>query len=380
MTSVKGSNCYVSADFVMFWPKNLTNRANWRAVRRLKQILMVGALYSRVEVMGQPTMDDVAAKAGVSRALVSLVMRNSPRVSEHSREKVLAAASELGYRPNHWARSLASGQTGTVGIMLDDLHNPYFTEMAEGLAEVASVAGKQVLINSGWQREAGQIEAIESFLNLRTDGIVLGGPRLSVHVLDDFASQAPIVSVSTYDRSERFDTVSNDEVHGANLIVDHLVDLGHERIAHIDAGLAAGGPERRSGFSEAMMRYGLAPIVVDGDFNDDAGLAATSQLMALRTPPTAIFAGNDLAAIGVLTHLKNIGASVPDDVSVVGYDDTVLAGIGPVSLTTVHQPRQRLGRLAMELLLERLAGRTEARHELIEPRLVTRSSTGRVRS
>ncbi len=329
--------------------------------------------------MGQPTMDDVAAKAGVSRALVSLVMRDSPRVSDRSREKVLAAAAELGYRPNLWARSLASGQTHTVGVMIDDLHNPYFTEMAEGIAEAASAAGMQLLINSGWQREAGQIEAIEAFLNLRTDGVVLGGPRLSAHVLDEFASQVPTVSVSTYGRSDRFDTVSNDEVHGANLVVDHLVDLGHERIAHIDAGHAAGGPERRSGFIEAMMRYGLAPIVVEGDFNEAAGLAAAEQLMALKTPPTAIFAGNDLAATGVLTYLKIIGARVPDDVSVVGYDDTLLAGIGPVSLTTVHQPRQQLGQFAMELLLERLAGRTDARHELIQPRLVTRSSTGRVK-
>lgn len=328
--------------------------------------------------MGQPTMDDVAAKAGVSRALVSLVMRDSPRVSDRSREKVLAAATELGYRPNLWARNLASGQTRTIGVMLDDLHNPYFTEMAEGLAESASNAGLQILINSGWQRETGQVEAIESFLNLRTDGIVLGGPRLSEHLLEEFASQVPTVSVSSYGRSDHFDTVSNDEVHGANLVVDHLVDLGHERIAHIDAGLAAGGPERRSGFIEAMTRYGLAPIVVEGDFNEDAGNAAAKQLMSLKTPPTAIFAGNDLAATGVLTYLKTIGASVPDDVSVVGYDDTLLAGIGPVSLTTVHQPRQQLGRLAMELLLERLAGRSEARHELIEPRLVTRSSTGRV--
>ena len=330
--------------------------------------------------MGQPTMDDVAAKAGVSRALVSLVMRDSPRVSDRSREKVLAAASELGYRPNLWARSLASGQTHTVGVMLDDLHNPYFTEMTEGLAEAAAAAGMQVLVNSGWQRESGQAKAIESFLNLRTDGIVLGGPRLSADVIEGFASQVPTVSVSIYSRSDHFDTVSNDEIHGANLIVDHLVDLGHERIAHIDAGLAAGGPERRSAFIDAMMRYGLAPIVVEGDFNDDAGQAATAQLMSLRTPPTAIFAGNDLAATGVLTHLNNIGASVPGDVSVVGYDDTLLAGIGPVSLTTVHQPRQQLGRFAMELLLERLAGRSDARHELIEPRLVIRSTTGRVKT
>lgn len=324
-------------------------------------------------------MDDVAARAGVSRALVSLVMRDSPRVSAASRGKVLAAASDLGYRPNLWARNLASGQTHTIGVMLNDLHNPYFTEMAEGVAAAATEAGLQILINSGWQREAGELNAIEALLDLRTDGIVLGAPRLSPDVLNDFASQAPIVGVSNYSRPSSFDTVSNDETHGANLVVDHLVDLGHERIAHIDAGQAAGGPERRSGFIGAMVRYGLAPIVVDGDFTEEAGWNAAGQLMALRNPPSAIFAGNDLAAIGVLAQLSQIGVRVPDDVSVVGYDDTVLAGIGTLSLTTIHQPRQQLGRRAMELLLERIAGRSEARHELVEPRLVTRSSTGRAK-
>lgn len=322
-------------------------------------------------------MDDVAARAGVSRALVSLVMRNSPRVSTQSRERVLAAAAELGYRPNVLARNLASGQTHTVGVMLNDIHNPYFTEMAEGVTAAAAEAGLQVLLNSGWQREDGENQAIEALLNMRTDGIVLGGPRLPLEVLADFAAQTPTVSVSTYGRPEQFDTVCNDEVHGANLVVDHLVDLGHERIAHI-SGIAAGGPERRSAFSEAMIRAGLAPITVDGDFHEDAGLQAAERLMNLQTPPSAIFAGNDLSAIGVLTYLRTAGIRVPEDVSVVGYDDTLLAGIGPVSLTTVHQPRQQIGRRAMELLLERIDGRVESRHELIEPRLVTRSSTGRV--
>ncbi|MGH1488982.1 MAG: LacI family DNA-binding transcriptional regulator [Acidimicrobiales bacterium] len=328
--------------------------------------------------MGQPTMDDVAAKAGVSRALVSLVMRDSPRVSDQSREKVLAAAAELGYRPNLWARNLASGQTKTVGVMLNDLHNPYFTEMAEGVAAAAAESDMQILINSGWQREAGEVEAIDALLNLRTDGIVLGGPRLSLEVLGQIAAQIPTVSVSTYGSPDSFDTVSNDEAFGGDLVVDHLVDLGHERIAHINAGQAAGGPERRAGFVDAMMRYGLAPIVVEGDFNEAAGYEAAGQLMALRQPPTAIYAANDLAAIGVLARLQSLGVKVPDDISVVGYDNTVLAGTGAVSLTTLHQPRQQLGRRAMELLLERIGGRTEARHQLIEPRLIARSTTSRV--
>lgn len=321
-------------------------------------------------------MDDVAAHAGVSRALVSLVMRDSPRVSDHSRKKVLASANELGYRPNAWARNLASGQTNTIGVMLNDLHNPYFTELAEGVAATAAENGMEVLITSGWQRESGEHAAIDTLLNLRTDGIVIGAARFSGEVFDEVAQQLPAVAVANFHRPDSMDTVCNDEAHGAELVVEHLTSLGHDRIAHIDAGNAPGAPERRRGFMSAMSERGLAPIVFEGDFNEHAGHDAAEQLMRLKQPPTAIFAANDLSATGVLAHLRSIGARVPDDVAVVGYDDTLLAGLGTLSLTTVHQPRQLFGQRATELLLERIKGRTAAKHELIQPRLVVRSSTG----
>ncbi len=323
-------------------------------------------------------MDDVAAKAGVSRALVSLVMRDSPRVSDNSRAKVLQAAQDLGYRPNAWARNLASGQTNTIGVMLNDLHNPYFTELAEGVAAAAAEAGMEVLITSGWQRESGEHTAIDTLLNLRTDGIVVGAARFSSEVFEEIAQQTPTVAVAYFHEHDSMDTVCNHEAHGSELVVEHLTSLGHTRIAHIDAGNAPGAPERRRGFMTAMTLRGLAPIVFDGDFNEHAGHHAAEQLMQLNEPPTAIFAANDLSATGVLAHLRSIGVRVPDDVSVVGYDDTVLAGLGALSLTTVHQPRQLFGQRATELLLERISGRSAAKHELIEPRLVTRSSTGPV--
>ena len=327
--------------------------------------------------MTQPTMDDVAAKAGVSRSLVSLVMSDSPRVSDQSRTKVVNAAQELGYRPNLWARSLASGRTMTVGVMVNDLHNPFFTEMAEGVAESANGAGLEVLVTSGWQRVSGERAAIDSLLNLRVDGIVLGGARVSTDLLEDYSSQAPLVAVNAFVEPSTFDTVKNHEAHGAELAVEHLAGLGHKRIAHINSGNGAGAPERRSAFTKAMMNRGLAPIVIDGDFNETSGYEAAGMLFNLTDPPTAVFAGNDLSAIGVMTYLAELGVDVPGDVSIVGYDDTILAAIGTVSLTTIHQPRQQLGRRAMELLCERIGGRTEAVHEFVEPHLVTRASTSK---
>lgn len=324
-------------------------------------------------------MDDVAEHAGVSRALVSLVIRNSPRVSDHSRKKVLASASELGYRPNAWARNLASGQTNTIGLMLNDLHNPYFGELSHGVADATAEAGMEVLITSGWQREAGEQAAIDTLLNLRTDGIVIGAARFAPEIFVEIAAQVPTAAVAFFDKPDSMDTVCNDEAYGSALVVEHLTSLGHTRIAHIDAGNGPGAPERRHGFTRAMTERGLAPIVFGGDFNEKGGYDASVDMMKLREPPTAIFAANDLAASGVIAHLRNIGASVPDDVSVVGYDDTVLAGLGAISMTTVAQPMKLFGYRATELLLERINGRDDAKHELLRPELVIRSTTGPAR-
>jgi len=326
--------------------------------------------------MGQVTMDDVAEHAGVSRALVSLVIRNSPRVSDHSRKKVLASASELGYRPNAWARNLASGQTNTIGLMLNDLHNPYFTALAEGVAKAAAAEDLEILITSGWLRESGEIAAIETLLNLRTDGIVLGGARISEDVFHEVAEQTPTTAISNFGRPENMDTVCNDETFGGELVIEHLTSLGHERIAHIDGGTAPASPERRYGYTKAMTDRGLAPIVFQGDFVEQAGRDAAVEITKLKSPPTAIVAANDLCAIGAIKYLTEAGVSVPDDISIVGYDDTVLAGHGAFSLTTVYQPREQTGQRATELVIERIAGRVEAKHELIRPRLVVRSSTG----
>ncbi len=323
-------------------------------------------------------MEDVARHAGVSRALVSLVMRESPRVSDHSRAKVLQSASELGYRPNAWARNLASGQTNTIGMMLNDLHNPYFAELAEGVAATAGENGMEVIMTSGWQREDGENDAIEMLLKLRTDGIVLGAARFGREVFTEMALRTPTVAISNFHEPDNMDTLCNDETYGAELIVEHLTNLGHTRIAHIDAGNAPGAPERRRGFMQAMASRGLAPITFEGDFNEAAAREASVHIMALKEPPTAIFAANDLAASGVIAHLRDLGVRIPEDMSVVGYDDTVLAGLGAISLTTMRQPMKMYGERAAELLIERINGREQAKHEFIRPSLVVRSTTGPV--
>jgi len=328
--------------------------------------------------VAQPTMEDVAKLAGVSRALVSLVIRESPKVSDHARRDVLAAAARLGYRPNLPARQLASRRTTTIGVLLDDLHNPFFAEVADGVLRAADRHGYRVLFSAGRRRPTAEVDAIESFLGHRVDGILLVSPRLGTARIEAAAAAAPVVVVGRTLTSDRIDTVTNDERVGVDLVVDHLVELGHERIVHIDGGRGAGSGPRRSAFRAAMARHGLGDRaqVVGGDFTELSGVRAVTSLLASGDVPTAIFAGNDLSAVGALDRLEEAGLRVPADISLVGYDNTSLAAMRHISLTTVHQPRVEMGELAFDTLIERI-GRAApgAAARSVRPSLVVRRTT-----
>lgn len=329
--------------------------------------------------MKQPTMDDVAAEAGVSRALVSLVMREAPNVSDTRRAAVLAAAQRLGYRPNVLARSLASHKTRTIGVIINDLHNPYFVEVLDGMDPIASAAGYRLLVGPGWQEASRERSAVETMLEYRADGLILAGPRLDTKTIVEAAKVVPVVVVGRTVRSSAIDSVNNDEVVGSRLVIDHLVELGHRRITHLDGGTGAGAAARRVGYISAMDHHGLAANVdvVRADFTSAGGIEAARTVLARAERPTAIFAANDLMAAGALDTFEDAGLQVPGDLSLVGYDNTVLASMPHLSLSTVHQPRAEMGRLAVEALLERLDGRrTTCRREVLAPRLVARSTSG----
>jgi DNA-binding LacI/PurR family transcriptional regulator len=322
-------------------------------------------------------MEDVAREAGVSRALVSLVMREQPNVSVDRRRRVLEAAGRLGYRPNAMARSLASRRTRTVGVVLDDLRNPFFAEIAGGVEELASEVGYQLLLGAGGRLARRERASLATLLEYRVDGVILVSPRMRAADFAAAADEVPVVVVGRQMRSVDADSVLIDEQHGTGLVLDHLVALGHERITHVDAGRGAGGPQRRSAYLHGMRarRLGAYARVIAGDFTEEAGASAARELLAGPELPTAVFAANDMVAAGLLGEFDRAGVKVPEEVSIVGYDNISIAHLAHVALTTVDQPRTEMGRMALELLLERIEQRRASVVRLVEPTLVVRSTT-----
>jgi DNA-binding LacI/PurR family transcriptional regulator len=277
------------------------------------------------------------------------------------------------------ARSLVQRRSHTVGVLVSDLHNLFFVEVLDGVRAVAARHGYRVLIVTGDRDRATEEQALETLLELRVDAVILASARLALRSVAAARQAGPVVMVARAGRLARVDTVTNDDRRGAGLAVTHLAALGHRRIAMVDGGSGPGSVDRRRGYEAAMAALGLRQEVrvAAGDFTDEGGYRGARALLAGSTVPTAICAGNDLAATGVLTALAEAGLRVPGDVSLVGYDNTALAALRHMSLTTVHQPRTEMGETAMAAVLRRLEGEDgNARRVVLRPTLVERGTTG----
>lgn len=326
----------------------------------------------------RPTIVDVAREAGVSRSLVSLVLQNPEKVSAKRQQAVREAMARLGYRPNAAARTLAQRRTDTVGIIISDLHNPFYTEIIDGIDADATAHGLRTLIASGGRDPRRERDAANTFIELRVEGLILLTPGLATADLAEIGATLPTVVVGRPgEQPAGCGHVHTDDHAGIGLAIDHLVGLGHARIAHVSAGDNPGARAREAAYRDWMTQRGLASHidVVRAAPNQDGGREAARELFARAARPTAIMASNDFVAVGVLGAAHEAGVAVPEQLSIVGYDNSIFAQLEPVQLTTINQPRSLLGATAARLLREQVAGGASTAVAL-QPELVRRATSG----
>ncbi|WP_304453352.1 LacI family DNA-binding transcriptional regulator [Nocardiopsis sp. YSL2] len=324
----------------------------------------------------RPTMEDVAARVGVSRALVSVVFRGAPGASASTRERVLAAAEEIGYRPDLAARTLASTRSRVLGVMLT-VHNTFHADLVEAMYTEAEEVGYDLVLSAHAPTRHSE-KAVGALLGHRCDALVLLGPETSARFLQELAGRVPVVSVGRRFPGTPVDIVATAEGPAVRQALDHLRDLGHRDIAHLDGGGGAGSAERKRAYRDWMRRSGLADHVrvLPGDHTEASGAEAARRLLAEGRVPTALLAGNDRSAIGFLDAITRAGVRVPQDISLVGFDDIPLAGLAHIQLTTVRQDSVGLARQAVRLAIERVEEPSlPPRSSVLEPALIVRGTT-----
>ncbi|MHB1593367.1 MAG: LacI family DNA-binding transcriptional regulator [Streptosporangiaceae bacterium] len=328
---------------------------------------------------------DVAALAGVSVGTVSNVLNRPDIVAEATRDRVLAAIRQLGFVRNESARQLRAGRSRTIGLMVLDVANPFFTDVARGVEDEASASGLAVILCNTDDQQDKETHYLEVLEEHRVQGILITPVRGADERLATVARRGtPIVLLDSRSPSRGQCSVAVDDVLGGEIAVDHLLESGHESIAFV------GGPmtirqvsDRRDGAVRAMLRAGHAEsdlrVVETTALNVACGRRAGAEIADLPAAgrPTAVFCANDLLALGFMQAMTARRIAVPEDIAMVGYDDIEFAAAAAVPLTSVRQPRHQLGRTAARLLLDEAAGEADHRHRQVvfEPELVVRRSS-----
>lgn len=323
----------------------------------------------------QATMEDVAREAGVSRALVSMVFRGVPGVSQARRAAVLEAAERLDYSPNTLASILASHRTSTVGLLINDLHNTVYADVVDGILDVLEPTALHLVFATSAGSGHRERAAMQRLVDMRVDVAMTVGASMPEEDLLRFARRLPTLLITR--EVESIDSVDSDNRSGTAVAVRHLAGLGHRAIAYIGAPASGSDHPRREGYRAGMAAAGLAPLELDTAAGLAGGAAALQRLRSGgRALPTAVVAYNDATALGVVDAAERAGVAVPARLSVVGYDDTEMAGLHRVGLTTVSLHARMLGRASAEQVLRRLASpELEASARRIVPTLVVRTST-----
>lgn len=332
--------------------------------------------------MKRPTILDVGKYAGVSVATVSNVINGTHYVTPELVDRVNDAIAKLGYRPNKLARALTQKDIPLVAIIVPDISNPYWSSLARAVQDISDRNDYSVIVCSS----DGQLDREKRFLHSLSgwvSGLIFHPYRITFEELDDIiGTSLPTVVLGEFANSgsmANWDRVFSDNLQSAKKAVSYLADLGHQRIGFIQG--SAGTPssvKRYAGYQEALHQAGLPvenELVVPGEYTQAGGRKAMAALLELRKPPTAVFCANDLSALGALEEARARGLRIPEDLSIVGFDDIEEAALATPALTTVQLPPKKIGIVAAETLFSRLRGRNELTAVEINGTLVIRDST-----
>jgi LacI family transcriptional regulator len=331
------------------------------------------------------TIYDVAREAGVSMATVSRVVNNNPNVKPQTRKKVYEAIERLGYRPNAVARGLASKKTTTVGVVIPDIANAIFAEVARGIEDIANMYHYNIILCNSDKRKEKEIRVINTLLEKQVDGLLfMGGAVTDDHLQAFSSSNVPIVLCATTDEKGTMPSVDIDHEGAAYDAVSRLISEGHRRIGMISGTLQdpANGFARYQGYKRALETAGIAfdeRYVRIGNYKYESGMEAAQYFLELEERPTAIFAATDEMAIGAIHAIQDAGLSVPGDVSVIGVDNIRMASMVRPQLTTVAQPMYDIGAVSMRLLTKLMKKESVEQAKVVLPHeLIVRRSVASV--
>lgn len=328
------------------------------------------------------TLAMVAETAGVSPSTVSRILTGHAKVSDDKRRAVEEAIARLNYQPNVLARGLAQGRTLSIGVLTQDINSPFYGEALRGIEDELVGTGIVPLFVSGHWNLQDEIERMQHLLSRRVDGVIVLTGRLTDEQIREYARRVPIVVAGRTMKGHNIASMRVDDFKGAHRATQHLIELGHRRIAHI-AGPQdhADSVERLKGYRKAIEDAGIPfdpKLVVYADFHEPSGVLAINQLLEARQSFSAVFASNDQTAYGARLALYQRNIRVPEDVSLIGFDDLPGSRYVIPPLSTIHQPVYELGQAAARVLLKLIEG-GKSRVTLPEPQLVARESTRRLR-
>jgi DNA-binding LacI/PurR family transcriptional regulator len=331
------------------------------------------------------SIKDIARLADVTHPTVSRALRNSPLVNPRTIERIQRIARESGYRVSAVARGLVTQKTNTIGVVVTTIADPFVSEVVSGIEHAANDHGYSVFLADSYADPDREVRVVHLFAERRVEGIVVTSSRVGTRYLRILSEmKVPIVLINNQRRGEFVHSVMIENVEASRLATQHLIGLGHERIAYLgDRYGYQSDTERLGGYRQALKQARLPflpELVVHGDGKPEGGRQAMETLRSLPQPPTAVFCYNDMSALGALGAIHQSGLRVPEDISLVGFDDLFFASYTQPPLTTVRQPRQRMGLLAMEILLKLMSGQDSADTIKVPAELIVRESSASPRA